>query len=113
MAAVDDYLRHSYAIRLWEPHSKSYSYLTLIRKGAKYPGAHSEALTLQVATEGQQEKRYIREIVFGKRRAVQYWQVTTDPETLPPNSTSTCFWGTLERTKSGRFDERIIRTSSG
>ncbi|MEH2201744.1 Hsp70 family protein [Nostoc sp.] len=57
MAAVDDYLRHSYAIRLWEPHSKSYSYLTLIEKGAKYPGARSETLTLQVATEGQREIR--------------------------------------------------------
>ncbi|MEH2184407.1 Hsp70 family protein [Nostoc sp.] len=57
MAAVDDYLRHSYAIRLWEPHSKSYSYLTLIEKGAKYPGARSEALILQVATEGQREIR--------------------------------------------------------
>jgi len=26
-------------------------------------------------------------IVFGKRCALQYWQVTTDPETLPENST--------------------------
>jgi len=33
------------------------------------------------------KKRYIREIVFGKRRPIQYWQVTTDPETLPQNST--------------------------
>ena len=55
MAEVDDYLRHSYAIRLWEPHSKTYSYLTLIPKGAKYPGAKSEPLTLQVATDKQRE----------------------------------------------------------
>src|SRR5579883_2592739 len=26
-------------------------------------------------------------IVFGKRHDIQYWQVTTDPETLPDNST--------------------------
>lgn len=57
MAAVDDYLRHSYAIRLWEPHSKSYSYLTLIEKGMRYPGARSQPLTLQVATQGQREIR--------------------------------------------------------
>ncbi|MCF4969733.1 Hsp70 family protein [Nostoc sp. CMAA1605] len=57
MTAIDDYLHHSYAIRLWEPHSKTYSYLTLIEKGAKYPGARSEALTLQVAIEGQREIR--------------------------------------------------------
>ena len=41
----------------------------------------------RIFSDGKQEKRYIREIVFGKRRDVQYWQVTTDPETLPSNST--------------------------
>lgn len=41
----------------------------------------------RIFSNEQQEKRYIREIVFGKRRVVQYWQVTTEPETLPPNST--------------------------
>jgi SRSO17 transposase len=33
------------------------------------------------------EKRYIQEIIFGQRRQIQYWQVTTDPKTLPKNST--------------------------
>ena len=41
----------------------------------------------RVFSDGKQEKRYIREIVFGKRHSVQYWQVTTDIETLPENST--------------------------
>ena len=41
----------------------------------------------RIFSDGKQEKRYIREIVFGKRRDVQYWQVTTDPDTLPPNAT--------------------------
>lgn len=41
----------------------------------------------RIFSDGKQEKRYIREIVFGKRRTLQYWQVTTDPETLPENST--------------------------
>ena len=41
----------------------------------------------RIFSDGKQEKRYIQEIVFGKRRDVQYWQVTTDPETLPQNST--------------------------
>jgi len=40
----------------------------------------------RIFSDGKQEKRYIR-IVFGKRRPIQYWQVTTDPETLPQNST--------------------------
>jgi SRSO17 transposase len=41
----------------------------------------------RIFSDGKQEKRYIREIVFGKRHPIQYWQVTTNPETLPQNST--------------------------
>lgn len=36
---------------------------------------------------GKPETRYIREIIFGQRRAIQYWQITTDPTSLPENST--------------------------
>ena len=41
----------------------------------------------RIFSDGKQEQRYIREIVFGKRHQIQYWQVTTEPETLPTNST--------------------------
>jgi SRSO17 transposase len=34
------------------------------------------------------EIRYVREIIFGKRRTRTYWEITTDPETMPANSTS-------------------------
>lgn len=34
------------------------------------------------------ESRYIREVIFGKRRKVTYWEITTGPETLPENFTS-------------------------
>lgn len=34
------------------------------------------------------ETRYIREIIFGKRSTRTYWEITTDPETKPENSTS-------------------------
>lgn len=37
--------------------------------------------------DGTKEKRYIREIIFGQRCQLQYWQVTTDIEALPKNST--------------------------
>ena len=74
MAAVDDYLRHSYAIRLWEPHSKGYSYFTLIEKGMRYPGARSQPLTLQVATEGQREIR----LDIGEMAEVSSAEVTYD-----------------------------------
>ena len=34
------------------------------------------------------ETRYVREIIFGKRSNRTYWEITTEPETLPDNSTS-------------------------
>jgi molecular chaperone DnaK (HSP70) len=57
LASVDDYLRHSYAIRLWEPYAKAYTYSPIFRKEMKYPCQSSEELTLQVAIEGQREIR--------------------------------------------------------
>ena len=35
----------------------------------------------------ESEVRYRREIIYGTRRSVRYWQLTTDPQTLPENST--------------------------
>jgi len=40
-----------------------------------------------VFTDGETEVRYIREIVFGKRRERRYWQITADCEKLPENET--------------------------
>ncbi len=57
VGSLEDYLRHSYAIRLWEPYSKSYSYFPLLEKGIKYPCQRPEPLLLQVAIEGQKEIR--------------------------------------------------------
>jgi len=37
--------------------------------------------------EGKKEVRYIREIIYGKRREVQYWEITTDKEKVAPEST--------------------------
>jgi hypothetical protein len=41
----------------------------------------------RVFSDGKKENRYIREIIFGKKRSVQYWQVTTDINQLPENAT--------------------------
>ncbi|WP_217312838.1 IS701 family transposase [Richelia sinica] len=42
----------------------------------------------RVFTTGKKEKRYIREIIFGHRRGdIRYWEITTDTEKLPENST--------------------------
>ena len=47
------------------------------------------------------ETRYIREIIYGKKRTMTYWEITTDPETMPENSTSfvmTNLQGNLKKT---------------
>ena len=41
----------------------------------------------RVFSNGDTEVRYIREIVFGKRRNIRYWQITTDNIELPENTT--------------------------
>jgi SRSO17 transposase len=38
-------------------------------------------------SNGKSEVRYRREIIYGQPRTVRYWQLTTDPETLPNNAT--------------------------
>lgn len=47
------------------------------------------------------ESRYIREIIYGQKRAISYWKITTDPETMPENFTSfvmTNLQGNLKKT---------------
>lgn len=39
-------------------------------------------------SDGKSETRYVREIIYGQKRAATYWEITTDPETMPSNSTS-------------------------
>ncbi|MBL1178447.1 IS701 family transposase [Pantanalinema sp. GBBB05] len=39
-------------------------------------------------SNGTTEVRYMAEVIYGQRHRKQYWLLTTDPETLPDNSTS-------------------------
>jgi hypothetical protein len=41
----------------------------------------------RIHSDGEREKRYIREIIFGKRRKLRYWEITTDKETIPEETT--------------------------
>jgi SRSO17 transposase len=41
----------------------------------------------RIFSDGSREIRYIREIIYGKKRALRYWEITTDIETLPENLT--------------------------
>lgn len=42
----------------------------------------------RIFSDEKSETRYIREIIYGKKGAVTYWEITTDPETMPDNSTT-------------------------
>jgi molecular chaperone DnaK (HSP70) len=57
MQKLEDHLRHSYAIRVWEPYLKQYTFFTLFEKGTTYPAKRSEPVVLQVAVVGQTEIR--------------------------------------------------------
>jgi SRSO17 transposase len=41
----------------------------------------------RIFSNGDHQTRYIREIVFGQRGRIRYYHLTTDPQTLPPEST--------------------------
>ncbi len=41
----------------------------------------------RIFSDSTQEIRYVREIIFGKKRYRRYWEITTNPETLSENST--------------------------
>jgi SRSO17 transposase len=41
----------------------------------------------RIFSDGSREIRYIRKIIYGKKRALRYWEITTNIETLPKNST--------------------------
>jgi len=41
----------------------------------------------RVFSDGSEEKRFVREIVFGKRHRIRYYELTSDPEKLPAATT--------------------------
>ena len=42
----------------------------------------------RIFSDQKSDTRYIREIIYGKRNKRTYWQITTDPQIMPENSTS-------------------------
>jgi SRSO17 transposase len=50
---------------------------------------------------GKKEERYIREIIFGKKREVRYWQITDNREKLPKNST----WYVMTKVANIKYKE--------
>lgn len=56
------------------------------------------------------ETRYIREIIYGKKRAITYWEITTDPETMPENSTTFVMTNLKGKLKKSLGDLYGLRT---
>jgi SRSO17 transposase len=63
----------------------------------------------RVFTDGSTEQRFLRETIFGRRHGVRYYQITTDPVTLPPETTwqlMTNLPGKIEQTVGNTFGLR-------
>ena len=63
----------------------------------------------RVFTDGSREQRFIRETIYGTRQAVRYYQITTDPATLPSETTwdlMTNLPGTITKTVGNTFGLR-------
>jgi len=63
----------------------------------------------RVFANGDTELRYIREIIFGQRRAIRYYHITTDVEKQPPESTwliMTNLPGTIKKTVGNTYGLR-------
>ena len=63
----------------------------------------------RVFSDGSSHERYLRETVFGRRRSLRYFQITTDPKTLPPESTwhlMTNLPGNIEQSVGNTFGLR-------
>ncbi len=56
-------------------------------------------------TDGTSQERFIRETIFGTRQPVRSYQITTDPETLPPETT----WD-LMTNQPGQFEATVGNT---
>jgi SRSO17 transposase len=63
----------------------------------------------RIFSDGTRETRYIREIIFGHRRIIGYYQITTDQESLPSDSTwniMTNLSGKIEKVVGNYFGDR-------
>lgn len=76
LVEIEDYLRHGYGIRLWEPHAREYSFFPLFEKGLRYPCQRTEPLILQAAISGQREIR----LDIGEVADVSQAEVTYDAQ---------------------------------
>jgi SRSO17 transposase len=101
-------------IEVLEKHSLSYIVSIRSNHGVWLPAtakvrANKWHQFSRIFSDGTTEIRYSREIIYGQRRAIIYWEITTDPETLPENSTSfvmTNLQGKIQKTVGNFYGGR-------
>ena len=59
----------------------------------------------RIFTDGTGQERFIRETIFGTRKPIRYFQITTDPQTLPPETT----WD-LMTNQPGKIEDTVGNT---
>ncbi|MBR8827065.1 MAG: Hsp70 family protein [Gomphosphaeria aponina SAG 52.96 = DSM 107014] len=69
-------LKHSYALRLWQPATQTYSYFRLFNPGTSYPCRRQKPITLQAAYNGQQRLK----IDLGELIEITKGEVTYDAQ---------------------------------
>jgi len=97
-------------------HRRGLSYVVAIRENHSvwtFPGEHKRYTNwrpyARIFTDGTQDERFVREIVFGSRGVVRYYQLTTDPKTQPKETTwyvMTNLPGKIERSVGNTFGLR-------
>jgi len=63
----------------------------------------------RVFADGSSQERYLRETIFGRRRSLRYFQITTDPVHLPSETTwqlMTNLPGNIEQSVGNTFGLR-------
>ena len=56
-------------------------------KGKELEPINGEISNKHIRWDGKEETQYIRKIIYGKRRTIQYWQIATDKENVADEST--------------------------
>ncbi|MEQ9001668.1 MAG: IS701 family transposase [Coleofasciculus sp. B1-GNL1-01] len=55
----------------------------------------------RIFSDGKKQVRYIREVIYGKKRRQRYWEITTNTETLPKNET----WNVMTKVPNIKYYE--------
>lgn len=65
----------------------------------------------RIFSNGTSEIRSVREIIFGKRYERIYWEITTDPETMPENTTADPAGIQFQQESGGAFRTSFVMTN--